>query len=164
MRATFTRFDATLIDRLFQPASDSLAYLIGLDRRRLANLCLDVASVAWILSKAAGVSQAVTLWQPAAAFPRLVLLLLGLVALSCLRAAFRRVETRRGANPLRLAMLPHRGVALALLVLRLSTLTDFASVADGVMLAFAVCALYLGACASPPARRRARQAAASGAW
>lgn len=165
MRAIFHRFDAALIDHLFQPLSDSLSYWIGLDRRRMAGLCLDGAAVAWILAQAGALSRAVTQWQPGVALPRLLLLLLGLVALSSLRAAFRRVGSGSGANPLRLAMQPHRGVALALLALRLSALTGFASVADGAMLVFAVCALYLGACASPPARRRARQAAAaSGAW
>ena len=98
-----------------------------------------------------------------AAFLRILLLLLGLVALTSLRIAFRRAGVRNGANPLRVTMLPHRGVALALLAARLVALGGFAGVADLAMLGFAACALYLGACATrPPEHRRRRWLATSG--
>lgn len=161
MRTTFRRFDAVLIDRVFQPVCNALAGWAGMERQRLAALCLDAASVAWIVSQAGALSHAVAQWQPGLALPRLLLLLLGLAALSSLRVAFQRVGAKDGPNPLRPAMLPHRGMALALLAVRLTAPSGLAGAADVVMLICAVCALYLGACASPPARRRGRRVALS---
>jgi hypothetical protein len=157
MQASFSRFDDALIERAFQPLADSITTRIGLDRLRIAGLCLDAASLAWIVSQAGALADAMTQSDPIAAVFRVVLLLLGLVALTSLRTLFRRVGARTGANPLRVAMLPHRGIVLALLVARLPTLTGFAGMADLAMLGFAACALYLGACASrPPVQRNAR--------
>lgn len=99
-----------------------------------------------------------------ASFLRMLLLLLGLVALTSLRVVFRRAHIRNGANPLRAAMLPHRGIVLALFAARLVALAGFAGVADLAMLGFVGCALYLGACATrPPVHRRTRWLAISGA-
>jgi hypothetical protein len=160
MKAKFVRFDDALIERIFQPLADSITCRIGLDRLSIAGFCLDAASVAWILSRAGGLALAVTQWDPGAAFPRMLLLLLGLVALTSLRTVFRRVGARSGANPLRVTMLSHRGVVLALLAARLPVLGEFAGIADVTMLGFAACALYLGACASrPPMHRRTLVAA-----
>jgi hypothetical protein len=164
MQASFARFDSALIERVFQPLADLITDRIGLDRLRVVGLCLDAASIAWILSQAGALTHAVTQWDGAASLPRVLLLLLGLVALSSLRVVFRRARIRNGANPLRAAMLPHRGIVLALLVARLVALGGFAGVADLAMLGFAGCALYLGACAAPPpVRRRSRWLAISGA-
>ena len=155
MLRNFARFDGILIERVFQPIADTISHRMALDRLRLAGFCVDAASVAWVLSQAGGLSAAVAHSQPAEASLRLLLLLLGLVALRSLRELFGRVGAAKGANPLRVAMLPHRGVLLALLVARLPALGSFAAAADLIMLLLAVCALYLGACASrPPVRRR----------
>jgi hypothetical protein len=149
----FASFDSALIERVFQPAADAVAYRLGLDRLRVAGFCLDGASIAWILSQAGSLSDAVTQWQACTAFLRLVLLMLGLLALCSLRVAFRRVIAAKGMNPLRVMMLPHRGVVLALLAARLPALDGFASTADFAALLCAICALYLGACTPPPPAR-----------
>jgi len=164
MQASFARFDNALIEHVFQPLADLITDRIGLDPLRVVGICLDAASIAWILSQAGALTQAVTQWDAAASFLRMLLLVLGLVALTSLRVVFRRGRIRNGANPLRVAMLPHRGIVLALLAARLVALAGFAGVADLAMLGFAGCALYLGACAArPPARRRSRWLAISGA-
>jgi hypothetical protein len=164
MQASFARFDNALIECVFQPLANSVTYWIGLDRLCIAVYCLDAASVAWVLSRAGALTKATTQWQAGAASLRVLLLLLGLMALTSLRTLFRRVGTRSGANPLRVTMLPHRCVVLALLAARLPALGGFSGVADLVMLGFAACALYLGACAArPPVRRRIRWLATSGA-
>jgi hypothetical protein len=164
MQVSFSRFDRALIERIFQPVANAMTYRLGLDRLRVAGFCLDAASIAWILSQAGALTQMVMLWDAGAVFLRMLLLVLGLIALTALRTMFRRVGARSGANPLRVAMLPHRGVVLALLAARLPELTGFAQMADLAMLAFAACALYLGACAArPPEHRRSRWLAASGA-
>jgi hypothetical protein len=164
MHASFARFDNALIERVFQPLADSITRQIGLDRLRLAGWCLDAASIAWILSRAGALTQAMTQWDAPSGLFGLLLLLLGLVALTSLRTAFDRVRVRHGVNPLRSAMLPHRGIVLALLAARLPTLAGFAGIADLTMLAFATCALYFGACAArPPAQRRSQPLAVSGA-
>ncbi|HUN43029.1 MAG TPA: hypothetical protein VMU81_22280 [Acetobacteraceae bacterium] len=150
MLRRFACFDSALIERVFQPAADAVAYRLGLDRLRIAGFCLDGASIAWILSQAGSLSDAVIRWQAGTAFLRLVLLLLGLLALCSLRVAFQRVTRAKGMNPLRIMMLPHRGVLLALMATRLLLISSFAGAADLTALSFALCALYLGACASPP--------------
>jgi hypothetical protein len=163
MQASFAHIDDALIERVFQPLADSAASRTGLDRLRLAALFLDAASIAWILSQAGVLTQAVTQWNVGDGFLRILLLLLGLAALTSLRTAFQRVRVRNGANPLRVTMLPHRGVALALLAARLIALGGFAGVADLAMLGCATCALYLGACATrPPEHWRKRWLATSG--
>jgi hypothetical protein len=163
MQASFARIDDALIERVFQPLADSAACRTGLDRFRLAAFFLDAASVAWILSQAGTLTEAVTQWDAGAGCLHVLLLLLGLAALTSLRTAFHRVRVSNGANPLRVTMLPHRGVVLALLAARLMALGGFAGTADLAMLGFATCALYLGACATrPPEHGRSRWLAASG--
>ncbi|HTW69194.1 MAG TPA: hypothetical protein VME47_04830 [Acetobacteraceae bacterium] len=163
MLGRFACFDGALIERVFQPAADAISYRLGLDRLRIAGFCLDGASIAWIFSQAGGLSEAVTQWQACTVFLRVVLLMLGLLALCSLRVAFQRVTAAKGMNPLRVMMLPHRGVLLMLFATRLLALDSFASAADFAALSFALCALYLGACVSPPPSfsREARKGTAS---
>jgi hypothetical protein len=164
MQASFARFDSALIEHVFQPLADLITDRIGLDRLRAVGICLDAASVAWILSQAGALTHAVTQWDAAASILRILSLVLGLIALTSLRVVFRRARIRNGANPLRAAMRPHRGIVLALLAARLVALAGFAGMADLAMLGFAGCALYLGACAArPPVHRRSQWLAFSGA-
>jgi len=162
MLTSFARLDSALIERVFQPVVDAMAQRLGLGRLRVAGYFLDVASLAWILSQAGSLSGAAAQWQADTACLRLLLLMLGLAALCSLRTLFQRSGDGRGGNPLRVTMLPHRGVLLALLASRLFALGGFAAAADLAMLACAVCALYLGACVSRPPLRRASSAAAAG--
>jgi hypothetical protein len=160
MRRAFAPLDDVLFERLFQPASDLISYRIGLSRTAAACFCIDIACLAWIVSRGRALSGAVAAWNGAAVFG-LALLLLGLVALVSLRMLFRRAGDRL-ANPLRLAMQPHRAIALLMLVSTLVRLHALADAADLAMLMCAASALYLGACAGrPPIRRdwwRAAQA------
>jgi len=158
MFGRFAYFDTALIEQVFQPAADTIAHRLGLDRLRLAGFCLDAASIAWILSQAGSLSAAVTHWQASTAFLRVLLLMLGLLALCSLRVALQRAGAAKGLNPLRVAMLPHRGVLLALLAWRLVTLGSFANAADLAAMLAALCALYLGACATPPRKPLSRNA------
>ena len=154
MRKAFAPLDDVLFERLFQPASDLISYRIGLSRTAAACFCIDIACLAWIVSRGPALSGAVAAWNGAAAFG-LALLLLGLVALVSLRMLFRRTGDRL-ANPLRLAMQPHRAIALLMLVSTLVRLhaTSLADAADLAMLMCAASALYLGACAGRPPIRR----------
>jgi hypothetical protein len=156
MRKTFATLDDVLIERLFQPATDLISDRTGLSRATAACFCVDVASLAWIVSQSRGLSDAVTGWDAATAFLDLSLLVLGLVALISLRTLFRRAGSKQ-ANPLRQTMRPHRAVVLLMLVTRLVQLhgPGLADVADLAMLLCAASALYLGACAKPPPARRA---------
>lgn len=155
MRKTFAPLDDVLIERLFQPAADSISYQTGLSRGGAACFCVDLASLSWLVSRVGGVSDAVAAWDASTAFADIALLLLGLVALLGLRTLFRRAGGQQG-NPLRMSMRPHRAIVLLMLVARLVQprspgLADFADLA---MLVFAAAALYLGACAErPPVRR-----------
>jgi len=158
MLQRFAYFDGALIERVFQPAADTVSHHFGFDRLRIAGFCLDASSIGWILSQAGSLSEAVARWQAGAGLLRVLLLMLGLLALGSLRLAFQRVGAVRGMSPLRVTMLPHRGVLLALLCWRLLTLGGFANVADLAALSFALCALYLGACAAPPPRCLSRKA------
>jgi hypothetical protein len=155
MRKTFAPLDDLLIERMFQPVSDMLAHRIGLSRTAVACFCLDIASLSWIVSRSRGLSDAVLAWDPGASFLDLALLLLGLIALISLRTLFRRAG-RKQANPLRVAMRPHRAIVLLMLACRLVQLQapGLADAADLAMLLCAAAALYLGACAErPPVRR-----------
>ncbi|MBV9248028.1 MAG: hypothetical protein JO227_02115 [Acetobacteraceae bacterium] len=156
MISKLARFDDALIERVFQPLADSIMDRFGIDRFRAACFCLDAASIAWILSQAGVLGDAVTQWNAGVAFLRLLLLILGLASLTSLRSLFRRVSGSRRANPLRPAMLPHRGAVLVLLVAQLAQLDGVATLAELAMLSSVACALYLSACAPrPPAHRRA---------
>jgi hypothetical protein len=163
MLRRFAYFDSALIEHVFQPTADVVAYRLGLDRLRAAGFCLNGASIAWILSQAGSLSNAVTQWQACNAFLGLVLLMLGLLALCSLRVAFQRIAAAKGMNPLRVMMLPHRGVVLVLLFARLLAVDNFANAADFAALLFALCALYLGACTSPPPATLSREAGQGGA-
>lgn len=157
MQLNFISLDDALIERMFQPVADALSDRLGLERRRAACLCIDVASVGWILSQAKALSDAVMDWQAGTSFARMALLLLGLMALTGLRGLFLRLTGEAKGNPLRPAMRPHRMVVLLMLVARLVgfDVAGLAQVADLAMLGFAAVALYLGACAArPPVRRR----------
>jgi hypothetical protein len=152
MRKTFAALDDVLIERVFQPASDMISNRMGLSRTAIACFCIDIASLAWIVARARELSGAVAASNTGTAFLDTTVLLLGLVALVSLRALFRRAAARKQANPLRLAMLPHRAIVLLMLASRLVQwqapgLTDGADLA---MLLFAVAALYLGACTERP--------------
>ncbi len=160
MRRAFAALDDLLFERLFQPASDLISYRIGLSRTAAACFCIDIACLAWIVSCERALSDAVAAWNGAAVF-ELALPLLGLVALVSLRMLFRRTGDRL-ANPLRLAMQPHRAIALLMLIsslVRLQALS-LADAADLAMLICAASALYLGACAGRPPIRRGRWRAA----
>lgn len=155
MQASFTRLDDALIERLFQPLADTIMNRFGLDRLRAACLCLDGASLAWIISQAGALGQAVSGWNAGTACLHVLLLILGLAAMTSLRSLFQRISTR-GANPLRSAMVPHRGLALALLIGQALTVYGLAGWAELAMLGLAAAALYLSACRPrPPVRRSA---------
>ncbi len=151
MRRFFAPLDDALFERLFQPLISLLTYRFGLRRRRIACLCIDVATIGWIVARAGGLSTVIAEGDGLSAALRTGLLLLGIGALISLRSLFRRIGDRR-ANPLRVAMLPHRAVILLLLAARamhpapgsLHEATDLA------MLLFTWAALYLGACSEPP--------------
>jgi len=154
MHASFSRLDDALIERLFQPLADTVMDRFGLDRLRAACFCLDAASLAWIVSQAGGLGRDVGGWDAGPACLRLLLLVLGLAAMSSLRTLFQRMVAG-GANPLRVAMVPHRGLALALFLGQLMTAGGLAGWAELAMLGLAAAGLYLGACrARPPAHRR----------
>ncbi len=161
MRRWFTPLDDKIIQSVFQPLTDMMADRFGLDRPRLACFCLDLSILGWLLARLPAMSDAVTAWNPMSAVPKLVMLVLGVVALLALRTVFRRFGGKPGANPLRLSMRPHRAIILLLLVSRPLQfgLADMGDVADLGMLLFAALGLYLGACSQPPANRHvARQA------
>ena len=155
MRKTFAPVDDVLIERLFQPALDTITNRIGFDRGRAACFCLDIASVSWIVSRARGLSDAVVAWDASNAGAGFALLVLGLAALTSLRVLFRRAGSS-GGNPLRMTMQPHRATVLLMLIVRLVQLQapGLADAADLVMLVCAGSALYLGACAERPPIRR----------
>jgi hypothetical protein len=155
MRKTFAPLDDVLIERLFQPILSLISNRIGISRGYAACFCIDLASLAWIVSRARRLSDAVVASNPGTALLDLSLLLLGLVALISLRTLFRRAGTKQG-NPLRLAMQPHRAIILMMLAARLVRLQTpgLADAADIAMLMFAAFALYLGACAEQPPVRR----------
>jgi hypothetical protein len=155
MRKTFAPLDDMLIERLFQPVSDLISCRFGLNRGTAACFCLDIASLAWIMSRLSGLSDAVSAWDSGTAFLDLALLMLGLIALISLRSLFHRTRGKQG-NPLRRAMQPHRAIVLVMLAARLTQLQSpgLGDAADIAMLVFAASALYLGACTErPPVRR-----------
>ena len=157
MRRTFTALDDVLIERVFQPVSDLLSNQLQLSKAKAACICVDAASLAWIVSRAPGLSVAVIAWESGTAILDLALLLLGLAALISLRSLFRRAMVEKRANPLRIAMRPHRGMVVLMLATRPVQLMtfDLTDAADLAMLLCAASALYLAACAQhPPVRRR----------
>lgn len=157
MPKAFTPLDNILFQKLFQPMSDMAAQRMGIGRGSAACLCLDLASLSWIVSRTTGLSGAIShgARDNGVAFLDLSLLLLGLAAFISLRIMFRRSATAQ-ANPSRLSMRPHRAVVLLMLGARLMQLRalNFADAGDIAMLMFATSALYLGACTEPPPVRR----------
>jgi hypothetical protein len=155
MRKTFVALDDALIERVFQPVFNFVSRRLGVTRAVAACFCVDIASLAWIISRAQGASDAVAAWDAITVFLDGALLLLGVIALISLRTLFRRAAAKKQANPLRLAMQPHRAVVLLMLVARLAQLQPISltDTADLVMLTCAAAALYLGACAEPPPLR-----------
>ncbi|HYZ22713.1 MAG TPA: hypothetical protein VE690_11205 [Rhodopila sp.] len=169
---SFAELDELLLERVFQPVADFLAWHGGWSRGAAAGFCVDVAAVAWIAARAPGISAAgmSAAGHGAVDSPVLAagLLGVGLIALVSLRILFRKAASGRHGNPLRRAMRPHRGVALLLLLVRLAELWMphpgagvggegvWADAADVVTLLFSAGALYLGACAEPPPVRRRR--------
>ena len=114
-----------------------------------------MALIGWIMARAPGLSEALTAWA-GTTFPKLAILLLGLVALVALRVMFQRIGGLHRVNPLRLTMRPHRAVILLLLTSRLmqGLSPNLGDAADVAMLVFAAFALYLAACAERPSIRR----------
>ena len=163
MRKTFVPLDDVLIEHVFQPASDLMFVQFGLIRATLACFCIDAASLAWIVSRTAALSDAVKTTAVTTVCFDAAVLLLGLAALISLRTVFRRAATKQQANPLRLAMQPHRAVVLLMLAARVVEMRapELADAADLGMLICATSALYLGACAEHPPIRRSVPAFAS---
>jgi hypothetical protein len=156
MRKAFVEFDGFLIERIFQPLCNFLADRFGIARFIAAGLCLDLSSLGWIVSRAPGLERDVQAWDATPAAADLILLLLGLAALTGLRTVFRRQAGQQKANPLREVMRPHRGILLLLFAARMSQIepAGISQAADGVMLVAALLGLYLGACAERPPLRR----------
>ena len=153
---TFAALDDVLIERLFQPASDLISYRIGLSRTAAACFCIDVACLAWIVSRARALSDAVRRGTPRS-------ILRPGVAAAGSRCPGQPADAvsahrRQAGNPLRLAMQPHRAIVLLMLVSSLVQLQalSLADAADLAMLICAASALYLGACAERPPVRRGR--------
>ena len=157
MRRFFVPLDDALFDRLFQPLTALLRYRFGLPRRRVARICVDVATAAWVLARGCGVSRALTENDVTMIRAKSAVLLMGLGALVSLRLLLARAPDGT-ANPLRSTMQPYRAVILLLLSAHL--LQPVAplqrDILDIVMLLCTTAALYLAACAeAPPPRRRA---------
>jgi hypothetical protein len=170
MQERIARLDDALIDRFCQPIVDRLAAETSVDCFRLARLCNDAASLAWILSQARGVSSAVTTGNVALAGAQGALILIGLAALATLRRVFEGKPGSRSshaarANPLRPAMLLHRlGCLLGLGVQVLSAIPGPAGLSQGLIVGMCLmttASVYIGACTSPPPERRRR---ARGIW
>lgn len=155
VRKTFAALDDALIERVFQPLSELIANQLRIQNAKAACICVDAASLAWIVSRGWGLAGAA--WDSATAVLDVALLLLGLAALISLRSLFRRTAKGKQANPLRQTMQPHRAIILLMLAARLTQLTPFGltEAADLAMLLCAAAALYFGACVErPPVRRR----------
>ena len=156
MRTTFAMLDDALIERLFQPAADLITKQTGFTSTIAACLFSDASSLSWIVSRGLGLPDAIVSIDLGVACLDLVLLMLGLVAMICLRMLFQRMAAGH-ANPLRVAMQPHRAIVLLMLVARLVQIR-FADVADAADVSMLICtttALYLGACMERPVLRRA---------
>ena len=165
----FAALDDNLIDRMFQPLADRIAGRLGIGRFRAATLCIDGAALAWLLSQAGALAEAVSGGGAAACWMPALTLLLGLVALTSLRTLFQRASGgRTTANPLRQAMRLHRAAVLLLLLARLARLgygVSFADAADLAMLVAATASLYFGACSgAPPMARRRHSTRHTAVW
>ncbi len=158
MRKMFGPLDDVLIERLTQPVARLLWDQLGVRRSGAACLCIDIAFLAWIISRAPGLLNAMDAWHVGSAALDATYGVLGVAALSSLRILFHRTKGRQG-DPLRPVMQPYRAIVLLMLVARFgqSPKVDLADVADITMLVFATSALYLAACKQPPPLRRRRR-------
>src|ERR1700712_782035 len=95
MRKTFEPIDDLLIERLFQPVLDMVAHRTGLSRPAACCFCVDMASLAWIVSRVRELSDAIGKWDPGSAFVDIAILMLGLVALVCCARCFGGLGTNR---------------------------------------------------------------------
>jgi hypothetical protein len=157
--------DDALIDRVCQPVVDSLAAAMSADCFRLARSCNDAAALAWILSQASRVSDALATGNVALAGAQGALIIIGLTALTTLRRVFDGKQGSRSsagarANPLRPAMFPHRlGCLLWLGAQLLSTISKPSGFAEILVLAVGLmttASVYVGACSSPPPEQQGR--------
>jgi hypothetical protein len=166
MQERITRLDDALIDRVFQPMVDRLGARMSVDCFRLARLCSDVASLAWILAQAGGLSAAFATGNVALACAQGTLIFIGLAALATLRRVFEGRQGSRSAtsraNPLRPAMFLHRlGCLLGLAAQLLNGLTrpsGFAALLIVAVSLMTTASVYVGACSSPPPELRRRAA------
>jgi hypothetical protein len=163
MQDSIGRLDDALIDRVCQPVVDRLAAAMSVDCFRLARSCNDAASLAWILSQASRVSDALGTGNVALAGAQGALIIIGLAALMTLRRVFDgKLGSSSGAraNPLRPAMLQHRlGCLLWLGVQLLSAVSKPSGFAEILVLAVGLmttASVYVGACSSPPPERQDR--------
>ncbi len=157
MQKMFGPLDDVLIERLAQPAAELLWDQLGIRRSGAACLCIDVAFLAWIISRTPGLVNAMVAWHVGFAALDATFEVLGAVALSSLRILFHRTKGRQ-RDPLRPVMQPYRAIVLLMLVARFGQApeVDLADVADIIMLVFATSALYLAACKEPPPLRGSR--------
>ncbi len=159
MRKIFTHVDDALIDTVCQPAVDQISAITTFGCYRISRVCLDLSSLAWIMSQAGAAAAAAKSEIPGLMALQGVVIVLGLGAISTLRSVFGRSGAPSGlANPLRQAMTVHRLgclLWLTLLVTRIlmtpSTVASLTLFAVGV---FATTAVYIGACSNRPPRRR----------
>ena len=165
MQESIARLDDALIDRVCQPVVDGLAAAMSVDCFVLARSCNDAAALAWILSQASRVSDALGTGNVALAGAQGALIIIGLAALTTLRRVFDGKQGSRSssgarANPLRPAMLQHRlGCLLWLGVQLVSTISKPSGFAEILVLAVGLmttASVYVGACSSPPPERQGR--------
>jgi hypothetical protein len=174
VRKAFTQLDNMLIDAVCQPAVDRISAIAAFRCDRISRCCLDLSSVAWIVSQAGAAVAAAKSEVAGLLACQIMLMMLGLTAMSTLRSAIGRIGRVQGghANPLRPSMTIHRLSCLIWLVC-LTAKTVMAPAEVASLALFAVGALvtagiYVGACANrPPARRQSgagrwQQAAARG--
>lgn len=163
MQERIAQLDDALIDRVCQPIVNRLATGMPVDCYRLARLCNDAAALAWILSQAKGVANALATGNTALAGAQGALIIIGLAALTTLRRVFEgkqggRSSTAVRANPLRAAMFLHRlgcllwlGTQLLGAVMRPLGFTEMLIIGMSLMTTASV---YVGACSTPPPEHR----------
>jgi hypothetical protein len=156
--------DDLLIDRLCQPAVDWISQMREISCFGIARICIDISTVAWILSEADDAIAATKAGPLGMKMFQYALILVMLGALVTLRSVFERAggTGSRGraaqANPLRVSMATHRLILLVgligLLVQTVAGPVDFATVTRLAMSFFVTTGLYMGACMNRPPKRR----------
>jgi hypothetical protein len=164
MKKDFEWLDDTLIDRLFQPLADWMNDRMALGPNRAARGAIDLASLCWILAQLSDVADAVHRHDVRTCVFLGLAVILGLWAFSILRNVFQRADgaNRAGAqaqaNPLRPGMQLHRVICLFWMIgLTVKTImepTDFTALALLAVGVFGTGAVYIGACANHPPKRR----------